>query len=100
MQAAPRQCLHRLLQLQQREFLGHQLKHHGPIFDLGAQTGHAGSQNAAVIITHGGTGQQFGRACLIILAPGFGHHTCLKQQLVALQNQLLVPFVLIQAKSH
>src|SRR3954454_4820045 len=53
---APSQRLDRALQLRQCKFFQHKLEHDRTIFDLGAQPGNAGGENAAVITRHGAAG--------------------------------------------
>ena len=43
---------HHLLQVEQREALGHQLEHDGAVFDLAAQAADGGGEDAAVVGDH------------------------------------------------
>ena len=100
-QTAPGQRFHRLLELQQREFLGHQLEHHRPVFDLGTQPRHGGRENAPVVMTHALPGQGLGlRGFHNPVAQRLRHESRLEQQLIALQHQLFVPLVVIEPEHH
>src|SRR5262249_8964490 len=52
-QVAPRDRLHRALQLGEGELARHQLEYDGTVFELGAQPRDRGGEDAAVIEAHG-----------------------------------------------
>jgi len=82
--------------LQQGEFGRHQLEHHGAVFDLGAQARDARGQDAAVVVLHGSPRQAGTRSNAA--ARGLLDQAGFKQQLVALQHQVLVPGLAIGTK--
>ncbi len=89
--------LHGSLQLQQRERCWHQLEHDGPVFDLGSQPGDARCQNAAMIGDHR-PARDGRRIAVVPTACGLGHQRGFVKQLVALQDEFLIPVAIIQTE--
>ena len=96
-QQPPGKRLDAALQLQQREGLRHQFEDHGMVFDLGAQPGDAGRENAAVIDDHG-LARARRRGELAPVAPRLRDQPGLVEQLIALQDQFLVPAPPVEAE--
>lgn len=95
----------RPLKLEQRELIRHQLEHHGPPLDLGADAADRSSQDAAVVVAHGKTKTRGeGSVCIFgnvaAIAARLAYETCLVQQFVALQDLLFVPLCAIEAEAH
>src|SRR6267154_41499 len=81
------------LQLQQREGRRHQLEHDRPVFDLAAQAAERGRQDPAMIERHRDAGAQAiaGERRPPEVAGRLGDEPRLVQELVAFEDQLLVP---------
>ncbi len=90
-----RQGLDAALQLKKGEGLRQHLENHRAVFDLGTQPGDAGGEDAAVVACHRLTEKDgidvHRSSCL-------GQQRRLEQQFVALQHELLVPTVFLQAE--
>src|SRR5215813_3861645 len=93
-QVAPRDRLHRALQLGEGELARHQLEYDGTVFELGAQPRDRGGEDAAVIEAHRlaqpgrGLPRQRGFAAV---AARFLDQAGLVDELVAVEHLLLVP---------
>src|SRR5262249_24983844 len=104
-QVAPRDRLHRALQLGEGELARHQLEYDGTVFELGAQPRDRGGEDAAVIGAHGlgppgdGLPRQRGFAAV---AARFLDQTGLVDELVAVKHLLLVPWTAAkrEAQAH
>src|SRR6516164_2164860 len=92
-QPHPRQCFDRALQLQQRERRRHQLENDRSILDLAAQPTDRGGEDPPMIGRHRYAKHQpvARQGQPPEIAPGFMDQACLVEQLVAFEDQLLVP---------
>ncbi len=81
------------LELQQGELRRHQLEEHRAVFDLGPEPRNAGGEDAAMVVAHRharhGLDARWRRA--VPFLQGFRYQARLVEQLIALQDQILVP---------
>src|SRR5262249_55450557 len=102
-QVAPRDRLHRALQLGEGELARHQLEYDGTVFELGAQPRDRGGEDAAVIEAHGlaqpGHGLPRHRGFAAVAARFLGQ-AGLVDELVAVEHLLLVPWAAAEREAQ